>query len=146
MLMTPVVFLFWNLCVVESRCALCIFIEMLWLILRRNCWQNYVDFYRCKAKKGDDYKDCNYFKKIFGSLCPNEWVSLNFKYNIIFYLTQVARKNLGIALISNIIYNYLTGLLLVQKNQTCIRTMIFTLDAIWFNSLCKYVWSYKSLY
>ena len=41
----------------------------------RNCWQNYVDFYRCKAKKGDDYKDCNYFKKVFGSLCPNEWVA-----------------------------------------------------------------------
>ncbi|XP_076326436.1 cytochrome c oxidase subunit 6B isoform X1 [Tachypleus tridentatus] len=40
----------------------------------RNCWQNFVDFYRCRKVKGDDYEPCNYFKKVYQSLCPNSWV------------------------------------------------------------------------
>ena len=39
----------------------------------RNCWQNYVDFHRCTKLKGEDYEPCNYFKKVFGDVCPNEW-------------------------------------------------------------------------
>ncbi|XP_077864101.1 cytochrome c oxidase subunit 6B1-like [Saccoglossus kowalevskii] len=40
----------------------------------KNCWQNYVDFYRCQKVKGEDYEPCTYFKKVYRSLCPNKWV------------------------------------------------------------------------
>ncbi|XP_014672562.1 PREDICTED: cytochrome c oxidase subunit 6B1-like [Priapulus caudatus] len=40
----------------------------------RNCWQNYVDFHRCVKAKGDDYEPCQYFKRVYRSLCPNAWV------------------------------------------------------------------------
>ncbi|XP_076460505.1 cytochrome c oxidase subunit 6B1-like [Babylonia areolata] len=40
----------------------------------RNCWQNYVDYHRCKKIKGDDYEPCEYFKRVFSSLCPNAWI------------------------------------------------------------------------
>ncbi|KAK2147661.1 hypothetical protein LSH36_543g06040 [Paralvinella palmiformis] len=40
----------------------------------RACWQNYVDFHRCQKIKGEDYGPCNYFKRIFTSMCPNEWI------------------------------------------------------------------------
>ena len=46
------------------------------IFLSRNCWQNYVDFHRCHKVKGDDYEPCDYFKRIYSSLCPNEWVSI----------------------------------------------------------------------
>jgi len=41
----------------------------------RNCWQNYVDYYRCQKIKGENYSLCDYFKKTFEVLCPSEWVS-----------------------------------------------------------------------
>ena len=41
----------------------------------RNCWQNYVDYYRCLKVKGEKYTLCDYFKKTFTTLCPEEWVS-----------------------------------------------------------------------
>jgi len=41
----------------------------------RNCWQNYVDYHRCHKIKGEDYAPCEYFHKVYKSLCPKEWVS-----------------------------------------------------------------------
>ena len=40
----------------------------------RNCWQNYVDFQKCRAAKGDDYQPCQHFKRVYKSLCPVSWV------------------------------------------------------------------------
>ncbi|XP_041363093.1 cytochrome c oxidase subunit 6B1-like [Gigantopelta aegis] len=40
----------------------------------RNCWQNYVDFHRCHKIKGEDYTPCDYFKRVYKSLCPNAWI------------------------------------------------------------------------
>lgn len=40
----------------------------------RNCWQNYVDYHRCHKIKGEDHEPCDYFKRIYKSLCPNAWV------------------------------------------------------------------------
>ncbi|XP_054763947.2 cytochrome c oxidase subunit 6B1-like [Lytechinus pictus] len=40
----------------------------------KNCWQNYVDFHRCQKKKGDDYEPCEYFRRVYKSLCPLAWV------------------------------------------------------------------------
>ena len=41
----------------------------------KNCWQNYVDYYRCVEAKGDDFEPCKQFKSSFLSLCPTKWVS-----------------------------------------------------------------------
>lgn len=41
----------------------------------KNCWQNYVDYHMCVAAKGSDYKPCDYFKRIYKILCPQNWVS-----------------------------------------------------------------------
>ncbi|GAB1600849.1 cytochrome c oxidase subunit 6B1-like [Argonauta hians] len=40
----------------------------------RNCWQNYVDYHRCHKIKGEDYEPCDYFKRVFQSICPISWV------------------------------------------------------------------------
>lgn len=42
----------------------------------KNCWQNYVDFHKCTKAKGEDFEPCQYFKKVYASLCPVAWVSL----------------------------------------------------------------------
>ncbi|XP_068760633.1 uncharacterized protein [Montipora capricornis] len=41
----------------------------------KNCWQNYVDFHRCSKKLGEEHTSCQYFKRVYLSLCPNEWVN-----------------------------------------------------------------------
>lgn len=40
----------------------------------KNCWQNWVDFHKCTAARGEDFPVCQKFKKVYRSLCPNEWV------------------------------------------------------------------------
>ena len=40
----------------------------------KNCWQNFVDFHRCVNKLGDEHATCQYFKRVFTSLCPATWV------------------------------------------------------------------------
>ena len=42
----------------------------------RNCWQNYVDYHKCRKAKGEDYEPCEYFKKVYKSLCPVGWVCI----------------------------------------------------------------------
>jgi cytochrome c oxidase subunit 6b len=39
----------------------------------RRCFINYVDLKRCEKVKGEDNRDCDYFKKTVQSLCPNAW-------------------------------------------------------------------------
>jgi len=40
----------------------------------KNCWQNYVDFHRCQKIKGEDFEPCEYFRRVYKSLCPIAWV------------------------------------------------------------------------
>ncbi|CDO74366.1 hypothetical protein BN946_scf184355.g14 [Trametes cinnabarina] len=40
----------------------------------RHCFQNYTDYFKCIAAKGEDYAPCKQFKRAYNSLCPNEWV------------------------------------------------------------------------
>ncbi|KAJ3077941.1 Cytochrome c oxidase subunit 6B [Quaeritorhiza haematococci] len=40
----------------------------------RNCWQNYVDYFKCVAAKGEEYQPCYQFKIAYRSLCPTKWV------------------------------------------------------------------------
>ncbi|KAG8197658.1 hypothetical protein JTE90_001587 [Oedothorax gibbosus] len=40
----------------------------------KNCWQNYIDYHRCRKVKGEDHAPCDYFKKVYSSLCPNSWI------------------------------------------------------------------------
>ncbi|KAG6864631.1 Cytochrome c oxidase subunit 6B [Blastosporella zonata] len=41
----------------------------------RNCFQNYTDYFKCIAAKGDDFAPCKQFQRAYNSLCPNEWIS-----------------------------------------------------------------------
>ncbi|KAL0271335.1 UNVERIFIED_CONTAM: hypothetical protein PYX00_008455 [Menopon gallinae] len=38
------------------------------------CFQGYVDFHRCKNKRGESFPACQYFKKVVASMCPDFWV------------------------------------------------------------------------
>lgn len=38
------------------------------------CYQSYLDFHRCQKVKGSNYDACNYFQRVYKSLCPNAWV------------------------------------------------------------------------
>ncbi|VVC90412.1 uncharacterized protein LOC126976649 [Leptidea sinapis] len=40
----------------------------------KHCYQSYVDYFRCQKVRGENYEPCNYFKRVYKSLCPNEWV------------------------------------------------------------------------
>lgn len=40
----------------------------------KNCFVNYVDYQRCIKLKGEDYKDCDYFKQVATAMCPNQWL------------------------------------------------------------------------
>merc|ERR1711971_131488 len=40
----------------------------------KNCWQNYVDYYRCINKRGEDYEPCQFFFKNYNTICPLSWV------------------------------------------------------------------------
>ncbi|KAK1882078.1 Cytochrome c oxidase subunit 6B1 [Dissostichus eleginoides] len=43
----------------------------------RNCWSNYLDFYRCQKAldaKGVDTAPCDWYKRVFTSICPISWV------------------------------------------------------------------------
>ncbi|KAL8220150.1 UNVERIFIED_CONTAM: Cytochrome c oxidase subunit 6B1 [Gekko kuhli] len=44
----------------------------------RNCWQNYLDYHRCEkamAAKGGDPYVCQWYKRVYKSLCPISWVT-----------------------------------------------------------------------
>ncbi|KAK7899285.1 hypothetical protein WMY93_020138 [Mugilogobius chulae] len=44
----------------------------------RNCFQNYLDFHRCSkalSAKNQDTAPCEWFQKVYKSLCPNSWVT-----------------------------------------------------------------------
>ncbi|KAI5618993.1 cytochrome c oxidase subunit VIb-like [Silurus asotus] len=43
----------------------------------RNCWQNYLDYYRCHnalEAKGADVTPCDWYKRVYKSLCPISWI------------------------------------------------------------------------
>uniref|UniRef100_A0AC11EA41 Cytochrome c oxidase subunit 6B1 n=1 Tax=Ovis aries TaxID=9940 RepID=A0AC11EA41_SHEEP len=43
----------------------------------RNCWQNYLDFHRCEkamTAKGGDVSVCEWYRRVYKSLCPISWV------------------------------------------------------------------------
>uniref|UniRef100_A0A8C6WRN9 Cytochrome c oxidase subunit n=1 Tax=Neogobius melanostomus TaxID=47308 RepID=A0A8C6WRN9_9GOBI len=44
----------------------------------RNCFQNYLDFHRCNkalSDKGQDTAPCQWYQKVYKSLCPSGWVN-----------------------------------------------------------------------
>ncbi|XP_053197255.1 cytochrome c oxidase subunit 6B1 [Scomber japonicus] len=43
----------------------------------RNCWANYMDYHRCQKAldaKGVDTAPCEWYRRVFKSLCPMSWV------------------------------------------------------------------------
>ncbi|KAJ1308015.1 hypothetical protein OPQ81_002086 [Rhizoctonia solani] len=41
----------------------------------KHCFQNYIDYHKCIAAKGEDFAPCKQFYRAYRSLCPNDWVS-----------------------------------------------------------------------
>ncbi|XP_043602439.1 cytochrome c oxidase subunit 12, mitochondrial-like [Bombus pyrosoma] len=39
------------------------------------CWVMYHDFYRCERTLGEGSDVCTWFKQVFTSICPREWIS-----------------------------------------------------------------------
>ncbi|KAL5485747.1 COX12 [Sanghuangporus weigelae] len=37
----------------------------------RHCFQNYTDYFKCIAAKGEDFAPCKQFKRAYNSLCPS---------------------------------------------------------------------------
>ncbi|CAG9086964.1 hypothetical protein JYU34_021584 [Plutella xylostella] len=37
------------------------------------CFDNYVDFYRCRRLLGEEADDCRLFKRYFETICPAAW-------------------------------------------------------------------------
>ncbi|KAI8905074.1 cytochrome c oxidase, subunit VIb [Gorgonomyces haynaldii] len=40
----------------------------------KNCWQNYVDYWKCVSSKGEDFQPCQQFQSAYRSLCPPAWL------------------------------------------------------------------------
>ncbi|KAL3068388.1 hypothetical protein niasHT_030679 [Heterodera trifolii] len=40
---------------------------------QRQCFEYYVDFFRCKELMGEDYKPCKFFKNVYKDICPSFW-------------------------------------------------------------------------
>ncbi|KAF8121831.1 cytochrome c oxidase subunit VIb [Boletus edulis] len=38
----------------------------------KHCFQNYTDYFKCVAAKGEDYAPCKQFKRAYNSLCPSK--------------------------------------------------------------------------
>ncbi|KAI0059174.1 cytochrome c oxidase subunit VIb [Artomyces pyxidatus] len=43
----------------------------------RHCFQNYTDYFKCIAAKGEDFAPCKQFKRAYNSLCPSTFARLN---------------------------------------------------------------------
>uniref|UniRef100_A0A3B3Z4R2 Cytochrome c oxidase subunit 6B1 n=1 Tax=Poecilia mexicana TaxID=48701 RepID=A0A3B3Z4R2_9TELE len=62
----------------------------------RNCFQNYLDFHRCNkalSTKGQDVAPCQWYQRVYKSLCPMGWVSIFNDSNKLIYFTQSLFRN-----------------------------------------------------
>ncbi|XP_065900037.1 cytochrome c oxidase subunit 6B1-like [Dysidea avara] len=41
----------------------------------KRCWQNFIDYQKCRKKRSEDDEVCLYYKRVYTSLCPASWVS-----------------------------------------------------------------------
>jgi len=41
----------------------------------KNCWINYVDYFRCVKHYDGENPKCEQFKVAYNALCPNGWTS-----------------------------------------------------------------------
>ncbi|KAG6370468.1 COX6B, subunit VIb of cytochrome c oxidase [Boletus reticuloceps] len=42
------------------------------VLMSCHSFQNYTDYFKCVAAKGEDYAPCKQFKRAYNSLCPSE--------------------------------------------------------------------------
>ncbi|XP_021951666.1 cytochrome c oxidase subunit 6B2 [Folsomia candida] len=40
----------------------------------KHCYTSFLDYKRCVKARGEKYAPCDYFKKVYTSLCPFAWV------------------------------------------------------------------------
>ncbi|KAH9925539.1 cytochrome c oxidase, subunit VIb, partial [Fomitopsis serialis] len=48
----------------------------------RHCFQNYTDYFKCIAAKGEDFAPCKQFKRAYNSLCPSTSFILHFLFTL----------------------------------------------------------------
>ena len=46
-------------------------------------FQNYTDYFKCIAAKGEDFPPCKQFKKAYNSLCPSALPALTSNHDIL---------------------------------------------------------------
>ena len=46
-------------------------------------FQNYTDYFKCVAAKGEDYQPCKLFKRAYNSLCPSESFKMSTVVNML---------------------------------------------------------------
>ncbi|THH16674.1 hypothetical protein EW146_g4021 [Bondarzewia mesenterica] len=56
----------------------------------RHCFQNYTDYFKCIAAKGEDFAPCKQFKRAYNSLCPSPCFS-SIRHALFFLLTVFVR-------------------------------------------------------
>ncbi|KAI3365629.1 hypothetical protein L3Q82_010699 [Scortum barcoo] len=57
----------------------------------RNCWSNYLDYHRCQKAldaKGVDTAPCEWYKRVYKSLCPISWVNSLFKSQLFLFMRK----------------------------------------------------------
>ena len=54
----------------------CLFTHLRVFLFVYNSFQNYTDYFKCIAAKGEDYAPCKQFKRAYNSLCPSAFSSL----------------------------------------------------------------------
>uniref|UniRef100_A0A914HD17 Uncharacterized protein n=1 Tax=Globodera rostochiensis TaxID=31243 RepID=A0A914HD17_GLORO len=41
---------------------------------QRQCFEYYVDYFRCQELMGEEYKPCKFFRNVYRDFCPGYWV------------------------------------------------------------------------
>ena len=64
-----------------------------------NSFQNYTDYFKCIAAKGEDYAPCKQFKRAYNSLCPSQFPCL-FSSSMAVILTMSSMRHLSSVLLA----------------------------------------------
>ncbi|XP_021956365.1 cytochrome c oxidase subunit 6B2 [Folsomia candida] len=41
----------------------------------KHCYTSFLDHKRCVKARGEEFAACDYFRRVYTSLCPNAWVA-----------------------------------------------------------------------
>ncbi|KAJ3609812.1 hypothetical protein NHX12_024322, partial [Muraenolepis orangiensis] len=98
----------------------------------RNCYQNYLDFHRCTkalSSKDQDVAPCDWYKRVYKSLCPISWNK---------QVTGYLLFSLSTAVIGSLQFGYNTGVINAPE-QTWIERYNEPISP----GVCTLVWSFS---